>query len=84
MCKVCDGTNVALMATLLMFYLPGMVQDGVDATLQKRLKAASHMICAKLDDSCSVLFALGVAMVQFETAKRMVQHTLKGYTACRR
>ena len=77
--KVCDGTNVALIATLLKFYLPGIIQDGVDATLQKRLKAASHMICAKMDDSCSVLFALGVAVVQFETAKRTVQHTLKGY-----
>ena len=61
--KVCNGTNVALIATLLMFYLPGIVQDGVDATLQKRLRAASHMVCAKVDDSCSVLFALGVAML---------------------
>ena len=63
-----------------MFYLPGIFQDGVDAMLQKRLKAASHMICAKVDDSCSVLFALGVAMVQFETAERMIQHTSKAYT----
>lgn len=77
--RLCDGILKATFALLCMFYFAEPKQSILDASDWRKLKIVAHVICAKLSPHHSFCCALDVRMAAYETAQKMVDHTVERF-----